>query len=87
MPYEIQHNTLTDGWTNTWLFAEDDGVLHRETFATAAEAEAALDEYLYDLQEAYYAGQMEAYDSDDYRIRFVQCTEAELNNQPTGETP
>lgn len=87
MPYEIQHNTLADGWVNTWLVSDDTGNLHPETFDTANEAEIALAEFLFDLAEEHEAGQIAACNPDDYRIRFVQFTEAQLNDQPEGESP
>ena len=36
MPYEVQHYTLFYGWVNTWSYADADGVMQPETFATAA---------------------------------------------------
>lgn len=87
MPYEIQHNTLCDGWVNTWFVTDHHGDLHPETFEAASEAEAALDEYLFDLQEEHYAGQIEAYDPEDFRIRWVEYTEAQVNNLLTGVSP
>ena len=71
MPYEIQHHTLLDGWINTWSYAEADGVMQPETFATAAEAQAALDEFFADLEEEVAAGQMAPYDRDEFRVRPV----------------
>ena len=87
MPYEIQHNTLTDGWVNTWFVSDDAGQLYPETFEKANDAEIALSEHLFDLAEEHDAGQIEAYDPNDYRIRFVPFTEAQLNDQPTGVSP
>ena len=57
MSYEVQHYTLFYGWDNTWSYAEADGVMQPETFATAAEAQAALDEFFEDLEEEVAAGQ------------------------------
>ena len=74
MSYEIQHYTLFYGWVNTWSYAEADGVMQPETFATAAEAQAALDEFFQDLEEEVAAGQMEPHDRDDFRIRQVPGT-------------
>jgi len=56
MHYEIQHYTLFYGWVNTWCYAEADGVMQPETFPTAAEAQAALDEFFADLEEEVAAG-------------------------------
>ena len=71
MPYEIQTYMLTDGWTNTWFYQELDGLMRPETFATPCEAEAALAEHIDHLHDAYWAGQIEDYDRNDFRIRYV----------------
>ena len=71
MSYEIQHYALLYGWVNTWSYADADGVMHPETFATAAEAQAALDEFFADLAEEVAAGQMVPYGRDEFRIRPV----------------
>jgi hypothetical protein len=71
MPYEVQHYTLSHGWINTWAYAEADGVMQPETFATADEAKAALDEFLEDLAEEVAAGQMASHDRDEFRIEYV----------------
>jgi len=69
MHYEIQHNTLADGWINTWLYADADGVMRLETFATADEAQEGLDEFFEDLAEEVAAGQMASYHRDEFRVR------------------
>ena len=74
MHYEIQHCTLFNGWINTWYYAEDDGVMKPETFATADEAMAALDEFFEDLDEEVAAGQMAPHDRDDFRVEYVHQT-------------
>ena len=71
MPYEVQHTTLFYGWRNTWSYAEADGVLHLETFATAEEAQAALDEFFQDVGQEVAAGQMAPRDRGEYRVRYV----------------
>jgi hypothetical protein len=68
MSYEVQHYTLFYGWVNTWSYAEADGVMQPETFATAAEAQAALDEFFADLEEEVAAGQMAPHDRDEFRV-------------------
>lgn len=79
MPYEIQHNTLTDGWINNWLYDEGDG-LQPETFASPQEAEAALDEHLRDLLEEFHTGNIKHYDYEAYRIRYVPDTATHPND-------
>jgi hypothetical protein len=74
MCYEVQHYALPYGWVNTWAYAEADGVMHSDTFATAAEAQAALDEFFEDLEEEVAAGQMAPCDRDEFRVRPVTGT-------------
>lgn len=69
MPYEIQTYTLTDVWTNTWSCEDVDGLARPETFGTAQEAEEALAEHLDHLHAAYWVGQIDDYDRNDFRIR------------------
>lgn len=71
MRYEVQHYTLFYGWVNTWAYAETDGVMQPETFATAEEAQAALDEFLADIEQEVEAGQMAPHDRDEFRVRPV----------------
>jgi hypothetical protein len=69
----VQHYTLSYGWVNTWSYADADadGVMQPETFATADEATAALDEFFADLEAEVAAGQMAPHDRDQFRIRHV----------------
>src|SRR5437763_1538411 len=71
MPYEVQHTTLFYGWRNTWSYAEADGVLQLETFATAEEAQAALDEFFQDIGQEVAAGQKAPRDRGEYRVRYM----------------
>jgi hypothetical protein len=87
MPYEVQHYTLFYGWVNTWSYAEADGVMQPETFATADEAQAALDEFFEDLEEEVAAGQMAPHDRDAFRVQCVPDHATEPHNQSTGERP
>ena len=74
MSYEVQHYTLFYGWVNTWSYAEADGVMQPESFATSDEAQAALDEFFADLEEEVAAGQMAPHDRDEFRVRHVPGT-------------
>jgi len=85
MHYEVQHYTLLDGWINTWSYTEGDGVMQPETFATADEAKAALEEYFQDLEEEVRAGQSGPYSRDEFRVRHVPANASEPHNQLTGE--
>lgn len=72
MPYEVQYNTPADGWANTWLYDEGDGLLRPETFESEREAEAALDEHLQDLEEEFRAGHtIRRYSRDEFRVHYV----------------
>lgn len=71
MQYEVQHYTICYGWVNTWAYAAAEGVMQPETFATAEEAQAALDEFFEDLEEEVAAGQMAPHERDQFRVRPV----------------
>ncbi len=73
MRYEVQTNTLWNGWVNTWRIEYLDGTVEYETFPNSAEAQAALNEYLDDLWDEITAGQThpDAYDIDRYRVAKV----------------
>lgn len=71
MTYEVQHHTLCEGWVNTWAVHYPDGSSEPETFETAEQAEAALDEFFADIQAEIDAGQRtedEGYSRDEFRI-------------------
>ena len=71
--YEVQTWTLCDGWINTWSVSDETGEAP-ETFATQKEAQAALDEFLLDIQSEIDAGQRdpdEGYDPADFLIAEV----------------
>ncbi len=58
--YEVQTNTVADGWINTWF---DDGTA--TDFMTAGQAQAAIDEFFSDLTDS---DMIDGYDRNDYRI-------------------
>ena len=69
--FEIQTFTLCDGWTNTWTVHHPDGTSEPERFATKAEAQAALDEFLAEIAEEIAIGLRDpdqGYDAEDFRI-------------------
>lgn len=71
MTYEIQHFTICDGWVNTWTICHEDGSTTPVTFATEADAIAALAEFLAEIEEEIAAGERgtdEGYTSDEFRI-------------------
>lgn len=57
--WEVQTHTVIDGWTNCW----SDGDGKPTTFATRAEAEKELKEFLDDVN-----SQGMGYDLEDYRV-------------------
>jgi hypothetical protein len=77
MSYEVQHYTLFHGWRNTWSYAEADGLMQPETFATADEAKAVLDEFFEDLTEEVAAGLMASCNRDEFRVWQLGCTATE----------
>ena len=68
--YEVQTWTLCDGWVNTWTVLDERGS-EPETISTRKEAQAALDEFLLDIQSEIDAGQRDpehGYDASEFRI-------------------
>ena len=78
MSYEVQYNTVDDGWINMWRYPEDDGVMRLETFATADEAKAALAEYFQDLEDELWRG-LQPFSRKDFRVHYVP----HAHTQPT----
>ena len=71
MTYEVQQFTLCQGWINTWAVLHEDGYSEPETFATEADAEAAIIEFLDEIEEEIVVGQRsrdEGYSRDEFRI-------------------
>lgn len=87
MRYEVQHYTLLDGWINTWSYAEGDGVMQPETFATADEAGAALEEYFQDLEDEVRTGQSGPYSRDEFRVQRVPGTATAAQPGAVGGAP
>jgi len=71
MTYEVPQFTLCQGWINTWAVLHEDGSSDPETFATEADAEAAIIEFLDEIEEEIVVGQRgrdEGYSRDEFRI-------------------
>lgn len=70
-PYwEVQHYTLCDGWTNTWMVDDE-----KQTFESEAEAQAALDEFFEDTDLAITAGDIShdgGYSREEFRIVHIK---------------
>ena len=72
MRYEVQTNTVCDGWVNTWT-EEVDGVEQPMIFATVQEAKDELDDFIADAEEAFANGDLgDPYTINDYRIVPIQ---------------
>ena len=72
MKYEIQHNTWCDGWVNTSLTTDDDGNEIPLVFATQADAQAELDDYMGEINDQIASGERgpdHGYAPDAFRIR------------------
>lgn len=64
MRYEVQMNTVCQGFVNTWTVDDE-----RETFATRGEAQAALDDFLAEVKQAFDDGDISGeYELDEFRI-------------------
>lgn len=67
--YEVQTDTICDGWVNTWHEYDDDNNEVPMTFDTFEAAVEELDEHLYDMQKAYNMGDISTpEDRDNFRI-------------------
>jgi hypothetical protein len=75
MSYEVQMYTSHRTWKNACAYDEGDGVIREETFATRAEAEAALDELLADIAADMAHGFCPPWRLEDFR---VECVAARL---------
>ena len=66
--YEVQESTLC-GWENTWTTYDDNDNEVPSTFRSAQEAQAELDDFFYQCEEAVEDGHMEDVpDREDFRI-------------------
>lgn len=69
MAYEVQENCLFGGWTNTWSYEDWAGKDIPTTFDTKEDAEAELDWFFQECQEAVDSGNMtDIPDRNDFRI-------------------
>jgi len=67
--FEVQENTICDGWVNTWHEYDDDNNEIPMTFDTFEEALVELDEFLYDMTKAYNMGDISILeDRENFRI-------------------
>lgn len=67
--YEVQMNTLCQGWTNVWSENSGDSDERPLTFASRKAAQDEIDKYLRDMEEAVSLGHISDYESpEDFRI-------------------
>jgi hypothetical protein len=69
MKYEVQQDTICDGWVNTWHEYDDDNNEVPMLFDSVKEAKLELKSHLYDMRKAYQMGDIsEPYAADEFRI-------------------
>ena len=67
--YEVQQDTICDGWTNTWHEYDDDNNEQPTTFDSIDEAVAELDEHLNECLKEFRRGNISApYNRSEFRI-------------------
>ncbi len=67
--YEVQQDTMCDGWTNTWTEYDDDNNAQPMTFDSFEEALEELDEHLNDCAQEFKRGNIsEPYLREEFRI-------------------
>lgn len=72
--YEVQHQTLVEGWINNWTVIDPDGAEKPETFETIEAAQTALNEFFAEIEAEKEAGQRDldsGYDRCEFRIMKV----------------
>ncbi len=68
--YEVLTYMICEGWINCWTITDEKGNSQPVTFSTIENAQAEIDEFFKDIQDAVLSGNMEddCYDREDYRI-------------------
>lgn len=66
--FEVQHDTVADGWINTW--SDEKGRLAR--FRSRATAQKELTTYLENLHEDVSAGRIAPYLDDEFRVARIE---------------
>ena len=73
--FEVRQYTLCDGWVNNWTISDEKGNMIPHTFATIAEAEKELYEFLCDIEQEILSGERsedEGYSRDEFVILAVE---------------
>jgi len=77
--YEVQENTICDGWTNTWHEYDDDNNEIPMRFDSFEEALLELDNHIDDYEKAFKMGDIERpEDRDNFRIVEVSMRKFEV---------
>lgn len=84
MPYEVQQNTITDGWVNKWYYWKG-GVCCVETFATLGTAQAAVEEQI--VAPEFTIVYINRDQREVFRIRYVPDDASTQAGDPAGEAP
>lgn len=69
--FEVQENTICDGWVNTWHEWDDDNNEIPMTFDSFADALLELDSFLYDMDKAYNMGDI-SIKEDRFNFKIVE---------------
>lgn len=76
--YEVHHYTLCQGWVNTWSVIDENNVSTPQTFKTREEAQAAIDEFLREIQEEIEYGERDenhGYSEDEFMVVEIKSKE------------
>lgn len=88
MKYEVQIETLCDGWVNTWVIENEDGTSELETFDSFLQAWEAVLEFIADINDEIVCGQRaveEGYSVDEFRVMPIKgCGERIAPSVPAG---
>jgi len=80
--YEVRTYTICDGWVNCWIIEDDE----QQTFASIAEAQAAIDEDIEDRRDMQ-RDQGEPFDAEDEAHERSQLTIFDVNTGEPVEEP
>lgn len=75
MAWEVQQDTLCQGWVNTWSIEGEDGTYVPQTFETEAEAQAEIDEFLCEIALQIERGERDAdagYDASEFQVAQIE---------------
>lgn len=71
MAWEVQHETIADGWVNTWTVEDESGDWVPQVYDTKEEAEAELTEFLKEIDLEIARGERQAdqgYDRSEFCV-------------------